>query len=91
MSNRELILSEIEGLLKSEHLSPYIFRTRFERSMLRVISWAKENSLEDIENISTNLKEKLHLISNQSNPNSDGSLKSFKYLQKDIIQLKKCL
>jgi hypothetical protein len=83
----DLLENEIINLLSSENSRPYIFRTRLERVLERLLKYSEKNNLSLLKSKSLEVKSKLNYISDQSNQTSDGSLKSFLFLESDIKQL----
>lgn len=89
MFNREknIILDEFRDLLTLRNSRPYVFRTRLERLLIRASLLAKNCDREDILYICEQVKHKLKYVSDQSNQTSDGTLKSFVFLEDDIKSL----
>lgn len=81
----EIELIEVLNLNKSR---AYVFRTRLERLLFRVAKYARETDNNEIESSCDIIRKKLHYISDQSNQTSDGSLKSYRFLEHDINELK---
>lgn len=86
-STNFLAQKELKNLLQSGNSRPYIFRTRLERTIERVQYLAEIENNQDIKTRCLNLKNKLNFISDQSNQTSDGTLRSFSYLKKDIVEV----
>lgn len=86
-NEKDLLENEIINLLSSKNSRPYIFRTRLERVLERLLNFSEKNNLTLLRNKSLEIKSKLSYISDQSNQTSDGSLKSFVFLESDIKQL----
>ncbi|MCR8852856.1 hypothetical protein [Lysinibacillus fusiformis] len=86
-NEKDLLENEIINLLSSKNSRPYIFRTRLERVLERLLNYSEKNNLTLLRNKSLEVKSKLSYISDQSNQTSDGSLKSFVFLESDIKQL----
>lgn len=83
----DLLEMEIINLLSSKSSRPYIFRTRLERVLEKLLRYSEKNNLAFLRSKSLEVKSKLSYISDQSNQTSDGSLKSFLFLENDIKQL----
>lgn len=79
--------TELSDILKLRQSRPYVFRTRLERALERTLYFATNSSRTDILNLCSQIKEKLNYISDQSNQTSDGTLKSFTFLEDDIENL----
>lgn len=89
INSKMTIESELSNLLTLEQSRPYVFRTRLERAMERTLHFASDSSKQDIVNYCNQIKEKINYISDQSNQTSDGTLKSFIFLEGDIKSLLK--
>lgn len=87
MQQKNDMVLEWQDVLNSSVVRPYIFRTRFERALLRTITYAKVNSLINIEKQCKMMETKLSFISDHSNQTSDGTLQSFKALEDDMNKL----
>ena len=86
-SSRDTIVSSLNELLESSTIRPYLFRTRFERNMLRILNYANEvgnTALYDAANKSLN---KMKFISDKSNTTSCGMLRSYVLLEDDMRQI----
>lgn len=81
------IESELQKLLSMNKSRPYIFRIRLERLLERLLNYSIKNNLAVMQKNCQEIKDKLQYISDQSNQTSDGTLKSFVFLENDLINL----
>lgn len=84
---KKIVISELENLIYVHNIRPYVFRTRLERVLMRASILADEQAQEDILSIINDVKDKLNYISDQSNQTSDGTVKSFSFLEPDLKSL----
>ena len=85
--NKEMIATLINELLESPNIRPYLFRTRFERNMIRVIKYAEEVGNKALLDAATNCANKLKSITDKSNTTSCGIPRSYVILEDDINKL----
>lgn len=78
-------IKEIEKLFETKNGRPYLFRTRLERLIIRLRVQAKHD--ENILDICNKIYDKLQCISDKSNQTPEGTLKSFVYIEEDLIKL----
>lgn len=83
----DAVVDELSRLLTLKNARPYVFRTRLERTLLRVNIFADIHKFNDVKACAGELLFKLSYISDQSNQTSDGVLKSFVFLESDIRHL----
>lgn len=81
------MVESLHQLLSDSKTRPFLFRTRFERTMIRVKSAAKETGNFELELLASNALEKLKSIIDKSNSTPDGVLRSFLILEPDIKRL----
>ncbi|WMJ90285.1 hypothetical protein [Anaerocolumna sp. MB42-C2] len=81
---RENLNLEWMKIIEMKNESPYVFRTRLERTLNHSLRYAKEIENKELEDICDNMKDKLRYISDQSNQTSDGMLNSYVVLQEYI-------
>lgn len=81
-------IQDINMLFDLKNKRPYLFRTRLERTLFRIEAQAKEYNDKEMLNFCSELMNKINCISDKSNQTPDGTLKSFVYLEKDLINLK---
>lgn len=84
---KKTVILELENLINSHNIRPYVFRTRLERVLMRASILAVEQAQEDTLLIINDIKDKLNYISDQSNQTSDGTVKSFCFLEPDLKSL----
>jgi hypothetical protein len=84
---KALIANELNALLTLQRSRPYVFRTRLERALIRTCHYAKDSSRDDVLYYCDQIQKKLKCVSDQSNQTSDGTLKSFTFLESDIRNL----
>lgn len=77
----------LSNLLDDSKMRPFLFRTRFERTMIKVQSLAKMLNDEDLEHQAADSLNKMRCIVDKSNSTSDGVLRSFIVLEPDIRSL----
>jgi hypothetical protein len=86
---QKLMENELTNLLTLKDSRPYVFRTRLERTLERVYKYSDNEGFTKMRDLCLEIKSKLNYISDQSNQTSDGSLKSFLFLESDIKKLLK--
>jgi hypothetical protein len=90
--NKEISMTEeLNAVLKSGKLRPYIFRTRLERALIRISTFTNSSNetilKEEVITMCEAIREKIRYISDKSNQSPDGTLNSFNYLEGDIRKL----
>ena len=86
-NNREVIVNSLNELLESPNIRPYLFRTRFERNMLRILKYADEIGNTTLSETASKSLNKFKFITDKSNTTSCGMLRSYLLLEKDIRQI----
>lgn len=81
-------LLEIYKYCKSR---PYLFRTKLERVLNRIINESEIEKSDYVKDFAIELKEKLRCLSDQSNQSTNGTLKSYEFLKNDINKLEKLI
>lgn len=81
------LVQEWSKILLSEKTSPYVFRTRLERTIKHTLNYAEKEKDEQIVSRCKGLLEKLQYISDQSNQTADGSLNSYRVLKKELLEM----
>ncbi len=71
-------------LINSPSMRPFLFRTRFERSMIKLVSYANEMKQDDLACLAKSSLDKMRAIIDKSNTTSDGTLRSYLLLQDDM-------
>ena len=84
---RKNLVQEWSKILLSEKTSPYVFRTRLERTIKHTLNYAEKEKDEQIVSRCKGLLEKLQYISDQSNQTADGSLNSYRVLKKELLEM----
>ena len=82
---RKNLVQEWSKILLLEKTSPYVFRTRLERTIKHTLNYAEKEKDEQIVSRCKGLLEKLQYISDQSNQTADGSLNSYRVLKKELL------
>jgi len=80
-------INEIIELNKYNKSRPYLFRTRLERVLNRIIRQSEKKQDQYVHDFAVDMKEKLRCLSDQSNQSTDGTLKSYDFLKNDIYEL----
>lgn len=92
-STVNIIHQELKKVLASGNISPYIFRTRLERTLIRVSKLSEHlhdpNLIKEIVQTCQDMRRKLNYISDKSNQTPEGTLSSYILLRDDIIGLLK--
>ena len=88
---KKKLIQEWSKILLLEKTSPYVFRTRLERTVKHTISYAEKENEEQITYKCKIILEKLKYISDQSNQTADGSLNSYRVLKKELLGIKELL
>lgn len=84
---RKNLVQEWSKILLLEKTSPYVFRTRLERTIKHTLNYAEKEKDEQIVSRCKGLLEKLQYISDQSNQTADGSLNSYRVLKKELLEM----
>ena len=79
--------SALLSLLENSKARPFLFRTRFERTMIKLQSFARLVNDRTLEQEAANSLSKMRSIVDKSNSTSDGVLRSFGVLEDDIRSL----
>lgn len=79
--------SALQALLDNSNVRPFLFRTRFERTMIKLQTFAHLTNDQTLELEATNALNKMRCIVDKSNITSDGVLRSFAILENDIHSL----
>ena len=79
--------SALLSLLEDSKARPFLFRTRFERTMIKLQSFARLVNDNTLEAEAINSLNKMRSIVDKSNSTSDGVLRSFVILEDDICAL----
>ena len=85
------LIQEWSKILLLEKASPYVFRTRLERTIKHTLNYAEKEKDEQIVSRCKGLLEKLQYISDQSNQTADGSLNSYRVLKKELLEMEELL
>ena len=88
---RKNLVQEWSKILLLEKTSPYVFRTRLERTIKHTLNYAEKEKDEQIVSRCKGLLEKLQYISHQSNQTADGSLNSYRVLKKELLEMEELL
>ena len=88
---RKNLVQEWSKILLLEKASPYVFRTRLERTIKHTLNYAEKEKDEQIVSRCKGLLEKLQYISDQSNQTADGSLNSYRVLKKELLEMEELL
>lgn len=82
------LFAEWDNILTMKKSTPYVFRTRLERTINLTLKHSRENGNKDLFDMANKMLEKLQYISDQSNQTSDGCLNSFLVLEDDMLALR---
>ena len=74
----------LKRLLSDSKARPFLFRTRYERTMIKLQSLAREMGDEALEKNAVDSLKKMRNIVDKSNSTSDGVLRSFVILEPEI-------
>lgn len=88
---RNTIIELLNALLKEPQMRSFLFRTRFERAMIKTKVLAQETNDCVLENCANDSLLKIRSIVDKSNNTSDGILRSFVILEPDIKKIIKIL
>lgn len=88
---KKILIQEWSRILLLEKASPYVFRTRLERTIKHTINYAEKEKSEQITYKCKGILEKLQYISDQSNQTADGSLNSYRVLHKELLGIRELL
>ena len=87
MERKRQVTDSLQNLLADSKARPFLFRTRFERTIIRLMSLARDLEDKDLEQYAKNALNKMRGIVDKSNCTSDGVLRSFTILEADIFSL----
>lgn len=85
---KEKMLMMWDDILKMDKEKPYVFRTRLNRAILKTEKYGREFHRAESLKLCGRIREKMNCISDQSNHNSDGELRSYLVLKDDIVELR---
>lgn len=85
------LFQEWSKILLLEKTSPYVFRTRLERTVRHTLNYAEKGNDEQIRHKCKRILEKLQYISDQSNQTVDGSLNSYRVLKEEMVEIQELL
>lgn len=88
---RKKLNQEWNNILLLEKASPYVFRTKLERTINHTIRYANCENDKQLLQVCELIINKLKYISDQSNQTSEGSLNSFIVLKQDMLVIKVAL
>lgn len=77
-------VASLQQLMNNPNTRPFQFRTRYERTMIKLQSLAKAMGNEDLERDAISSLDKMRHIVDKSNSTSDGVLRSFSILAPEI-------
>ncbi|WP_147423884.1 hypothetical protein [Cohnella endophytica] len=90
--DNQLLLQQFDELLDSGQRGAYVFRTRLERTMIRVLSQHEQlPNGESIFSLCNSINDRISYISDRSYQSPDGILSTYNYFRKDIQTLKQLL
>ena len=84
----EQIRKSIDGLLNNPQQRAFLFRTRFERAMIRLANYASSIGDLELKKRAEESREKLLNIIDKSNTTSDGALRSYILLEDDLREIR---
>ena len=84
---KDKLVLEWERILQMKQESPYVFRTRLERTLNHSLKYANDTQNNGLILLCKEMKEKLKYISYQSNQTSDGILNSYVVLSDEMNQV----
>lgn len=87
MERKDQLIVALANLLNDSKTRPFLFRTRFERTMIKTQTLAKAMNDIDLEQQAIDALNKMKCIVDKSNSTSDGILRSFIVLEPDIRSL----
>lgn len=88
---KEKIINMWEEVLGMQNVRPYVFKTRLERTIRATKQYADEEGKYQLDELCTEILEKMKFISDQSNQTSDGVLKSYTVLQNEFERVMKAV
>lgn len=92
ISDTKVALQEDLALLSSTpNMRPFLFRTRFERTMIRLIAYAEKTNQIELYDLANQSLSKLRAIVDKSNTTAEGQLYSHKLLSGDIQTILQCI
>jgi acetolactate synthase small subunit len=77
INSTEQIYDSLKQLIETPNMRPYVFRTRFERNMIRIAAYAKEMDQPELRILAENCLGRMQNIIDKSNTTSDGMLRSY--------------
>lgn len=89
--NSSLLINQLVEILQSGSLRSYTFRTRLERTLLRLVLYIENGEIkghtEELLSLCKSIRTKIDYISDKSNQNSEGELNSFSYFKQDLKKI----
>ena len=87
IARKQNLEKALDQLICTPNMRPFLFRTRFERSMIRLVSYAEELHQEDLLHLAQSSLDRMKAIIDKSNTTSDGTLRSYTLLQDDMRRM----
>ncbi len=82
-------IHDLDVLFDLKNRQPYLFRTRLERTLIRLEEQAKKQNDIEMLDFCYEIMTKLNCISDKSNQTPEGTLKSFILLEEDLTKLRR--
>lgn len=84
---KKRLYEEWSNILLMEKSSPYVFRTRLERTLNHTTKYADITKNLSLSEMCSQITRKLQYLSDQSNQTTDGCLNSYIVLKQDMIDV----
>ena len=78
-------------LATTPNMRPFLFRTRFERTMFRLSAYAQNTHQSELYTLANHSLDKIRAIVDKSNTTADGELRSHSLLIEDIETILNCI
>lgn len=78
-------------LATTPNMRPFLFRTRFERTMIRLSAYAENTHQPELYALASHSLNKIRAIVDKSNTTADGELHSHSLLIEDIQAMLRCI
>ena len=84
---KSALRESLTQLATTPNMRPFLFRTRFERNMIRLSAYAKDTHQPELYTLATHSLNKIRAIVDKSNTTADGGLHSYNLLIGDIQEI----
>ena len=91
IDTKAILQESLTQLADTPDMRPFLFRTRFERSMIRLSAYAEDRQQYELLDLANRSLNKMRAIVDKSNTTADGELNSYRVLIDDIRTILSCI